>query len=381
MKNAALLLLIFVIALLLIPQSSFADEKDNRIDVGTGSATVLSDMSHGTLEKNELSGNIDIGSTFSSYGPSFNDEKIIEYDTEGLNSFSISGNIVYRKESFLSFSYARPFQDTSSQNDMFEKNTSQEGGLERFTGGIRLDPFAESLFPNNIILKKLCSLKYKYTKQLFYGEVIALTDFEYVPRDASSDGIYISGTDTILEGDTIAFKTEFIQSEVSIPITTVFFEQTTTRGRNKTKKIVPTDLRLGYFTIDWTTPSYAKLYKIDDLPVIRENKYSFQGACVSFETQDPGAPGFNLDWSLKFSFNGEIDNAHSDDYDWVGYMGADFYIWWNLYFSEDRNSGLLCSLGGNYAMHRAVADDENGERILEDEDKILRLFINFSYRF
>ena len=125
-----------------------AEENQNRVDEGEGVADVITDSVQGKLDKSKFSGNIDLGSNLSFWQPGLDDEKVVEFDTEGLKTFNISGNVVYEGKSFLSFGYESPLNKTSRQEEIFKTNTSQEAGLEKFTWGIKLDPFADYFFPD-----------------------------------------------------------------------------------------------------------------------------------------------------------------------------------------------------------------------------------------
>lgn len=388
MKNCWLIT--FAVLFFLITSSSFllAEDNKNKADVEDGVVNVITDGAQGKIDKSRFSGNIELGSTFAYWQPGLDDEKVVAFDTEGLKAFSISGNLVYSEKSFFSFGYERPFNKTDNQDEIFKTNTSQESGLEKFTGGITLDPFAEYFFPNNNFLKKLFSIKFKYTKELYFGEVTALTDFAYVSKDAYVDHInmIITGGQNISAGETIAFRTEFIENEISLQLFSMDTLQTTKYGKKTVKKkTVQQDLRLGYFSYEWTRPSHGTNDTLNGIPIVSENTYKVQGAFVAFNTQDPGSPGWNLDWSLKYGFNGEVDNAFYYKNADVGYLGVGLNTWYNLYFGEDRYNGLLCTFGFLLDRKRIVLDAETSDgssaRVLEDEDDLYKIYFKLSYRF
>jgi len=383
-------LITFIVLLFLIINNSFilAEDNKNKTDIETGVVGVITDGAQGKIDKNRFSGNIELGSNFANWEPGLDDEKVVAFDTEGLNAFNISGNLVYNEKSFFSFGYERPFHKTSSQEEIFKTNTSQESGLEKFTGGITLDPFANYFFPNNPFLKKLFSIKFKYTKELYFGEVSALTDFAYVPKEALVDNVnmIITGGQNISTGEVIAFKTEFIENEISLQLFSIDATQTTKYGKKTVKKkTVRQDLRLGYFSYEWNRPSHGTNDTLNGLPIVSENTYKVQGGFVAFITQDPGSPGWNLDWSLKYGFNGEVDNAFYYKNADVRYLGVGLDTWYNLYFGKDRYDGLLCTFGLLLDRRRIVLDAEtsNGSsvRVLEDEDDLYKIYFNLSYRF
>ena len=196
----------------------------------------------------------------------------------------------------------------------------------------------------------------------------------------------ITGAQNISTGETIAFKTEFIENEISLLLFSMDTAQTEKHGSKIVKnKIVRQDVRLGYFSSEWNRPSHGTNDTLNGLPIISENTYKVQGAFVAFNTQDPGSPGLNLDWSLKYGFNGEVDNAFYYKNADVRYLGVGLNTWYNLYFGKDRYNGLLCTFGFLLDRKRIVLDadtsDGSSARVLEDEDDLYKIYFNLSYRF
>jgi hypothetical protein len=117
---------------------------------------------------------------------------------------------------------------------------------------------------------------------------------------------------------------------------------------------------------------------------VSASKFKIQGVSIGFETLDPGSPGWNLDWSLKFGLDGSVSNAFDYGDADVDFLGVGIDTWYNFYFGKDKNRGLVLTFGLSLDRRRIVVDDEiNGStmRIFKDEEDLYKVYGNLSYRF
>ena len=314
-------------------------------------------------------------------------KRVVDYETEGLSVYRIVGNLGYGHYPFLTFVYEQPVTPSSSQEEMLEANMTQESGMEKFTWGIRLDPIVNHFLTGDnfaqAILRRAFSIRFKYTRELYFGEAKSLVDAVYIPMDAVVDyeNRVISGGKGISEGETLAFKTEFIDYEVSLPLFTY--------GSSKPAKY---DFRIGYYDSKWERLSDSRNVVVDDLPSIFDARYRSRGLLLATGTTDLGLPGLNADGYFKIGLDDSLDSA----IEWDRHTGSDVVVkqlegglnvWYNLYFSPSRE-GLFLSLGGGWSMRRMTIDisqsdgtDGSSSTVFNDTDELSKLWALLAYRF
>lgn len=357
------------------------------------------------LSKTTIFGTVGLGYQANYWQPyETDDEKsaVVEYDAEGLKSARLFGNLGFVENPALFFLYEFPVPPSDEQKEMLEANKTKESGLEKFTGGIRMDPIVERFVPDNTLLKralrKVLSVRFKYTRELYMGEGKSLRDAYYVPMDAklNYDTHIIEGIARINQGDTLAFKAEFEDYEISIPLLTTRKFQFNTKDKFG---IGRHDVRIGYYESLWKRISDTEsAVSINNLPVIYEAEYRSRGLMFGLETVDRSVPGFNLELAFRMGYDDKLKTA----YDWQKAFGGaegvdsvevnsamiDLGLWYNLLIPFKNQQNLLITAGGSWhkrAMNvDLVTENEDNvtkNRAIHDVDYLTKFYITLNYCF
>lgn len=360
-----------------------------KAEAGSAAVEMLADAINGNCDKSKFNYDMNSGLDLSFWKPGFDEDKVVKITTEGLKTYHIGANFAYGGKSMLVLRYERPFEGAYSQEDSFKTNTRQKSGLEKFTGGVKLDPLADLLFPDNVLLKKILSVKYQYSKESFFAEVTAQKEFALLPQGAVVDygKKTISGSSIVTAGEKLEFSTEFINQEISIPLVSLDMMKTVSyNGRVENVSFFQEDFRVGYFDFQWSRPSHGTSNTLDGKPIISDTTFKAQGYFLGFEAQDPGSPGLNLDWLVRIGLDGEVNNASNYNKSDVSFVGMNINSWYNHYFSS-RNEGLAATLGFLFDWRRMNVDEKKNEtststvRIFDEQEKLYKVYLNIVYRF
>lgn len=351
----------------------------------------------------------EIGATFFSWAPDYQTDagrEILKFNTEGARLYRFQGNLGYDRMSFLNFTYERPISQTENQQELIRANSTKESGIERFTGGIALDPFAAALFPSDSfgrqVMKKVLSLRYRTTRERFIGTATGAEDVAYLTPTTTIDYVNktISGAQAFPKGQTLSFKSDFTDNEVSISLGSFTMQHYYNDARVPYKESV-SNVRLGYYASAWERPAATTAITFNGQPVIYDAKYKAKGIMLSVETCDPGSPGLNIDFAFRTSTSASIESP----IDWnqaiklktnesleVNSAQIDLSLWYNYYFS-DRASGPAITTGMTI-IQRAINVDVNATvtksdgtsdthttRLVHDTDAIRKFYVLLAYRF
>jgi hypothetical protein len=375
--------------------------------------TTLSGTSFAAAEQRSsrpsLSGDAEFGATFFSWAPDYQAEAgraILKFNTEGARLLRFQGNVGYDQMSFLSVSYERPISQTEDQQALIKANSTQETGIERFTGGIALDPFAAALFPSDSlgsrVMRSVLSLRYRTTWERFIGTATAAEAVAYLTPTTTIDYVNknISGAQAFPKGQTLSFKSDFMDNEVSIALWSFTMQHFYNGSRVPFKESI-SNVRLGYYASAWERPAATTAITYNGQPVIYDAKFRARGIMLSVETADPGSPGLNIDFAFRTSTSASIDSP----IDWnqaiqlktnesldVNSAQLDLSLWYNYYFS-DRASGPAITTGVTI-IQRAINVDVNATvtksdgssatqttRLVHDTDAIRKFYVLLAYRF
>jgi len=311
---------------------------------------------------------------------------VVTYRTEGLQVIRLCSTLGYREMSLLDIVYERPITNTPEQNQMFAANIKNEAGLEKFTGGIKLDPIATHFFPRDSMIDKILrcafSIRFKYTREMYFGEAEIQTDTKYLPIDSTIDyeNRSIDSSQLLIKGTKLTFNTTFVESEITVSVS---------RALNH-------ELRVGYYISKWKRPSDNNLITIENLPIVYEAEYDSAEAVVSLETSDRGAPGFNMDLSFRLGHYDTLKTAFDWKLSYGDESGADsarinIGLWYNWYFTGKDDTGFFASAGVEWSK-RAMSvyigstpenSDEQAEMslLIHDVDYLTKFYMNISHRF
>ncbi len=328
------------------------------------------------------------GYQFSSWQIHKREMALLAFETEGLHQGNVEVGTVLANIDLASFSYEGPIIPTDRQKELFETNTSYQHGLEKYTADISMEPFADYFCGDNTRLKRyfikpLLSLRFKYTREAFFGDAAALRDLYYVPYDID----FNFDTDNL----------EFVNAGEEISFKTIFDDYEFTFSLGSMKEFKRHAVRVGYFHSEWERPSdYFHLRNINNDYYLFATKYYAEGYIIGFSTIERGKEGLNLDLAARMSGSSKrwIKNACCDyeddltDND-IGFISLFAGCWYNYYNNE--NGQISTTFGLEWERRSwtngRAEEDENGEQDLDselriiDEDDIIKGYIRVSYRF
>jgi hypothetical protein len=239
------------------------------------------------------------------------------------------------------------------------------------------------------LLKLLLTTKYRYSRELFIGEIEAKEDLRYIGNDAiiQDDGTVISGDILINKGELYNFKSLFIDHEITVDFLG--------GGGKNIENLFWKDreYRIGYFESTWRRPSMynASQDNYNDLTLnnndFYDTIYRAKGVIFLFSTLNRAKEGFNWEAFLKRSLSAEIKNAYGKKFlknvEYVDYTSSSVKIWYNHYFEVNNSFEYLITIGGSYDFrHFELKEDENsGNSVDLDRDSIFRLHGSFGFKF
>ncbi len=382
----------------------------------------------GNVFKNMLDYDIEIGYKANLWGPFGSldeDRDPFDFKTEGLSTASVIGNISFRSHSFLEFDWDLPLMKTEHQKEIIKYNKEENYGIEKYTIGVKLDPFVDLLFKddsklNKYLFKPFFSLKFRKTKRLFYGSAKAIKDFVYIPLDATFNynTHTINGIQNFYEGDSLTFRTEYDYFDVTIKILTfnavksngtISFSTLSSKENTKANKkksifkFVPFELRAGYFYSKWNRPSDSGggLFTYNDKLVVHDAIYKTQGGMLLWTPVNRTAEGWNVDIHLKWGFDNQIDSKAVDYFKHVFcdslvnvFVGFKLSNWWNYNLNFLKFGNFFLSFGFileltsfNIEDHsesnesKTKEEDNDYPVVLVDKEMWFDAFLNLSFRF
>jgi len=360
-----------------------------KAEAGSVAVGMFADAINGNFDNRNFSYDMNTGVDLTFWKPGFDEDRVVKFSIEGMKTYHVGANFVYGGKSMLVLRYERPIHGTDSREDIFKANTEEKSGLEKFTGGVKLDPLAYLLFPDNTLLKKILSVEYRFSRERFFAEVTAQKDLAFIPKNAVVDDVKrtITGNRFVSTGEKLDFRTEFINQEISLPLISLNMKKTIKyNGRVEKVSFFQEDFRVGYFNFQWSRPSHGTGNTFVGKPIICDTTFKAQGYFLGFETQDPDSPGLNLDWLVRIGLDGEVDNAFQYKKTDVSFVGMSINTWYNHYFSS-RSEGFAATLGFLFDWRRINVEEKVPEtatstvRIFDEQEKLYKVYLNLIYRF
>lgn len=132
----------------------------------------------------------------------------IDYETEGVQTWKIAGDLKWNRINFIGGSFEQPFHDTPEQREIIEKTTETQTSLESYLFYLQL-PFLQNL-TDNAFVAFLSEWRFDYRRYLFHGKGISVEPAVFLDKD---------GNQTFLEIDDIfRFKSSFQDWDFTYPI-------------------------------------------------------------------------------------------------------------------------------------------------------------------
>lgn len=315
----------------------------------------------------------------------------LSFETEGLRSWAVGmalgSKTTERKTDSFQIVYEAPLDASDSfQREMLSVNKGGTEGLEKYMLGIRPDAIVFALKPawrENGLLKALLSTEFKYSRSLFYGKASVSAPCFYLDSGVkvnwNTRTIY--GGKRLGVGDAIAFRTEFMDLEISIP----FY------------RYKDHEFRAGYFNRVWERPSdnnqsWSIATHSGVYPVIYDTAYKSRGFLFAFKSAEASSAGLNTDLSVQFGSKNEIKQAlplNLPEHEKLTAITYSAGLWYNWYPHSDGRTGFFFSLGGDVRAHGWYAEDfsasasaADGDNLrLLDKDILYSGYLRTGYRF
>ncbi len=113
----------------------------------------------------------------------------INYESEGIQTWKIAGDLKWKGRNFLGGSFERPFYDTPQQREIIRKTTEIQTSLESYLFYLQL-PFLSDL-TNNFFVNFLSLWRFDYRRYLFYGKGISVEPAMFISRSGEQSFINV----------------------------------------------------------------------------------------------------------------------------------------------------------------------------------------------
>ncbi len=295
----------------------------------------------------------------------------LKFKTEGLMLGRAAAEVGYSGNPIIGAVYESPLSPSEEQQYMLSKNVSKTNGAEMFTGDIKLNFLTDLLFPQDSLGKKvmkiLLSFRYRYSKEVFFGEATTSGDAIYVPwgTKIDYDECIINGGIPLSASDSLTFRTALETSDITFEVLDF--------GSH--------GLRIGGFNTDWKRPADCNGVTVGGNKVIYDAEFSSKGGLISLETNDPSSNGINLDLSFWMGFSNTLDTSVDiqkilGKVDTSSYAMVSLAAWYNLYFSS-KNEGFFVTPGISYSMRFFSLDNNK----MNEKEQLIKPYITLGYRF
>jgi hypothetical protein len=275
-----------------------------------------------------------LGYKNSLWDPGFRTD-VLKFETEGLESVELGILLQFRKIPLAFYRYEGPMAANPNQDELFEKNVEQDAALKEIQLGFLFSWVAALTSSDSSFVLALSRLRYVHTEQTFFGNVVANERFAYVPIgteiEVFEDFTRFYGIETIEEGESVAFRTEFVDDEVSVHWPLQLWG-------------IPFHLRAGAYQSKWLRPSdLDRDWRLveDDTLMIYETEFKSQGIVLGVEPLTRDIAGPNLALTGHWGLNDDVSNRVNRDYEIeegeeLQYASGVIDWWFNWFPKSDR---------------------------------------------
>lgn len=250
----------------------------------------------------------DAGYRQSFWTPGFRRD-VVDFRTEGLQSFTAGACLLFREVPVMFYHYEGPFERTPSQEELFERNVEQASALKKIRAGLLFGWVGTVMELPPLYLQVLNRLEWLHAEEAFFGDAVAVKKFAYVPStaDVEVDGstATIGGLVMMQPGDTVAFRTEFKEDDISLTWPVSYRDW-------------KFQVRAGYFSARWFRPSDLdrQWYLVDDHTLLLyETEFMSKGFILGVEPQSRSAPGPGGSVLGRWGLDNHIRNEVNRDYE------------------------------------------------------------------
>ena len=349
-----------------------------------------------------LHGDINLCAFYSTWDPALQSETqevdFISSETLGEASLDIKGHLEYSGYSIFKIDYVIPLKNTPDMKRIIDYNSRKETGVEKFQLYFVIDAIMNKILAKKSwkYLRYLTRLKYNYQRRRFITNAENNSEFFYIPEEATYNSLteIIDNGEYIEVGTKMVWNTEIIEQDITLHIFETSYKVITEFNNKTNIKIVPAQLRIGYFSCYQKQPA-SGIFTYNGFPTIMDVHLKSGGLVVQIVTINEEEPGLNLDWHAKLS-GSSIKSAAYDLYKaqfnsdaWGSYAALGFDTWYNIRFS----SRCLLIAGLNFEINAFLIEVPNdSDNLNKEEDNSpeiiwrvrqypLDLYVRFGYRF
>ncbi|OQY53767.1 MAG: hypothetical protein DRR08_03530 [Candidatus Parabeggiatoa sp. nov. 2] len=145
-------------------------EGKTKFEAGSGIGKAAGDIAEGDIDVNNFGFKVGIGTTYSGWIP--DDDKILSFETEGLETYEFLGQLRYKDYPIVSIRHERPFSSTPSQQQILQQETQENSSsfLEKYASYLDLRPLINVLQIENSFSTFLLSARLRYEKTAFFWQ-------------------------------------------------------------------------------------------------------------------------------------------------------------------------------------------------------------------
>ena len=235
------------------------------------------------------------------------DQKLLKFDTEGLNLYSIKGKINIFDSDVITIEKYGTFGGTQAQKQMLENLKQEKSDNSTLTGlNISIKAFLLLKYFYMNEYKYLDALEYQYSSYKFYGLAVnsVKTYFWY---GKTNEGTIKKDFFPLSTDSKIKFYTDFKEHRLYLLELTDLFQS------------VPIDsIKAGVYSTNWLRPTFLKQYNQDQVPIIHFTEMTSEGIVLNFSQKIFNS--LNLSFILNYGFDNYINySSNSLKVDYVSY--------------------------------------------------------------
>lgn len=292
---------------------------------------------------------------------------------------------------FISGSLDRSLSAGDRGGEMMRGTVESVSGLEKFTAGIRTDPFIRHYLGGATaigrVVRGLLSLRFRHTSELFYTTGTVIDASEYITHSMNVDypSQTASPSNVLPAGTRYEFKTKYSFNEVSF----IVLENA---GIGDVKK---SRVRFGYATAHFERPTNLSTYTLNGKPLVFYAVYDARQLAVIYEPMDYSAPGLNMEAALSLGVDNKVDHPinFTKAYNPNGTVQQnvsksisvfELNLWFNKYFESQQNPKLALTVGffmKGYGFDLSVvkegSDEDRSEKKIAENDYIYQFYCAF----
>lgn len=277
-------------------------------------------------------------------------QKLLDYNTEGLNLYSIKGKINIFDSDVLTIEKYGSFAGTNSQAELlsnYKKDMSEDSALEGLNISVKAFLLLKHFYLKDY--KYLEALEYQYSTYKFSAIATNMIDtiFWYGP---TTEGIIEKDFFPLSKDSTISFFTDFNEHRLYV-----------LELVDLVKSLPINSIKVGGYSTNWLKPTYlGSTDKTTGKPIIHHSEFISHG--ITFDIMHKFRDKVDIGFSLNYGFDNYI-NYTSNSLE-VDYLSYDTY----LNFSQNIYSAKLFEIYAHAKAFMSMKRFNSSGHDLNSED-------------